>query len=278
VVSLTETNGVNEFDKEIFERRVHRLVERTIDLLKNHGPGLYPGIVVNILGDMVSGGLHPELAKTDDEEVIPSALNCRDVLVWALDQMIEAFGHVYVPCAAGNHGRQTPKPEFKRYVYKSFDWLIYQLLARHYVGDKRIVFDIPDSNEVHYRIFGRRYLAMHGDMMGVKGGDGIIGSLGPIIRGELKVGRQSSVVGRDYETLLIGHWHQTLFLPRVIVNNTLKGFDEYAKNALRAAPSVPSQSLWLEHPKWGKTMQREVFLEDPVSIENAPWVSVFGEK
>lgn len=277
VVSLSETNGVNEFDTEILERRVRRLVTRTIDLLRNHGPGDYPGIVVNLLGDMVSGGLHPELAKTDDEEVIPAALRCRDLLVWSLDQLIAEFGQVYVPCTAGNHGRQTQKPEFKRYVYKSFDWLIYQLLARHFEGDDRIVFDIPDSNEVHYRVFGRRYLAMHGDMMGVKGGDGIIGSLGPIVRGELKVGRQSSVVGRDYDTLLIGHWHQTLFLPRVIVNNTLKGFDEYAKNALRAAPSVPSQSLWLEHPKWGKTMQREVFLEDPVEVENAPWVAVFGD-
>jgi hypothetical protein len=276
VVSITETNGVNEFNRDILERRVHRLVERTIDLLRNHGPGNYPGIVVGLLGDMVSGGLHPELVKTDDEEVIPSVLTVRDLLIWAFDRLLEEFKEIYVPCTAGNHGRQTPKPEFKRYVYKSFDWLIYQLVARHYAGNPRIVFDIPDANEVFFKVFGRRYLAMHGDMMGVKGGDGIIGSLGPIVRGELKVGRQSSVIGRDYDTLIIGHWHQTLFLPRVHVNNTLKGFDEFAKNALRAPPSTPSQSLWLEHPKWGKTMQREVYLEDPNAEMEAPWVSVFG--
>lgn len=164
-VSLSETNDVNEYSKEIFQQRTKRLCERTIDLCINHGPGRYPGIVINILGDMVSGGLHPELKATDDEEVIPAVLTCRDTLISCLDAMIETFGQVYCPCTSGNHGRATHKPEFKRYVYKNFDWLIYQLLARHFAERKEIVFDIPDSNEVYYRVFSTRYLAMHGDMI-----------------------------------------------------------------------------------------------------------------
>lgn len=274
-VSLSETNNVNEYSKEIFLARAQRLVESTIDLCFNHGPGNYPGIVVNILGDMVSGGLHPELQKTDDEEVIPAVLTCRDTLITCLEAMIKAFGQVYCPCTSGNHGRATHKPEFKRYVYKNFDWLIYQLLARHFKDRPEIVLDIPDSNEVYYRVFSTRYLAMHGDMMGAKGGDGIIGSIGPITRGEMKVGRQQSVIGRDYDILLCGHWHQTLWLPRVIVNNTLKGFDEYAQKALRAPPSTPSQSLWFEHPRYGKTMHREIYVEEPEKDATARWVSIF---
>lgn len=277
-VSFSETNGFNEYGIDIFKERAKRLVERTIDLCKNHGPGNYPGAVINILGDMVSGGLHPELQKTDEEEVIPAVLTCRDTLITCLDQMIEAFGQVYCPCTAGNHGRATHKPEFKRYIFKNFDWLIYQLLARHYKGRKEIVFDIPDSNEVYYKIFSRRYLAMHGDMSGARGGDGIIGAVGPITRGEMKVGRQQAVMGREFDVLLVGHWHQTLWLPRVIVNNTLKGWDEYARLSLRAPPSTPSQSLWFEHPKWGKTTHREVFVEEPFEIDDSPWISIFGSE
>lgn len=272
-VSLAETNGVNHFDIAVLERRVRRLVETTIHLCRHHGPGRYPGIVVNLLGDLVSGALHPELMKTDEEEVIPSTLRVRDLLVWAFDRLIEEFGLVYAPCAAGNHGRGTLKPEFKRYVFKSFDWLIYQMLARHYAGNPAIHFDIPDSNEVLYRVYGQRYLALHGDMLGVKGGDGIIGAIGPIMRGEMKVGKQSSAIGRDYDVLLMGHWHQQLWLPRAVVANTLKGFDEYAKNSLRAPPSTPSQPLWFVHPKWGKTAHRDVFLEDPGLPGDAAWVS-----
>lgn len=274
VVSSSETNGRNAFDPRIAEQRVRRLVEVTVSLAREHGPGQYPGIVVNLLGDFVSGGLHPELAKTDAEEVLPTVLRCVDLMIWALGQMAKAFGQVYCPCAAGNHGRATQKPEFKRYVWKNFDWLIYQLLQRHFAGDSRITFDIPDTNEVHYRVYGQRYLAMHGDMLGVKGGDGIIGSLGPIARGETKVGKQAAALGLDYDVLVIGHWHQMLWLPRVIVAGTLKGWDEYAKNALRAPPAPPCQPLWFVHPRRGITSRWEIQLEEPRRKDGGDWVSI----
>ncbi|CAH1666021.1 MULTISPECIES: hypothetical protein [unclassified Chelatococcus] len=272
VVSRDEVGGCNAYNIEIAERRVRRLLDATIDICANHGPKSYPGIVVNLLGDFVSGGLHPELAKTDDEEVIPAALRCRDLLIAGLERMAAIFGKVYVPCTAGNHGRGTPKPEFKRYVYKNFDWLIYQLLQRHFADDPRVQIDIRASNEVHYRVYGQRYLAMHGDMLGVKGGDGIIGSIGPIMRGEVKTRGQATSLGNDYDILLMGHWHQELWLPRAIVANTLKGFDEYAKNALRAPPSEPSQPLWFVHPTRGITSRWAVKVEERKATP-ADWVS-----
>ncbi|OYX81959.1 MAG: hypothetical protein B7Y84_20190, partial [Azorhizobium sp. 32-67-21] len=111
---------------------------------------------------------------------------------------------------------------------------------------------------MRYRIFSQRYLALHGDMLGVKGGDGIIGAIGPIMRGEVKTRGQAASSGRDYDVLLMGHWHQELWLPRAIVANSLKGFDEFAKNALRAPPSEPSQPLWFVHPRRGITSRWSV--------------------
>jgi hypothetical protein len=273
VVSRAETNGLNVYDLETAEARVRRLVEAIIHLCRNHGPGRYPGFVLNLLGDFVSGGLHPELAKTDAEESIPSALRARDLLVWCIETLAAEFGRIYVPCASGNHGRATPKPEHKRYVFKNYDWLIYQLLARHFEGRKDIHFDIPESNEVYYRIYNQRYLAMHGDQLGVKGGDGIIGAIGPIMRGEVKTRGQATSSGRDYDILLMGHWHQELWLPRAIVANSIKGFDEFAKNVLRAPPSEPSQPLWFVHPRRGITSRWSVKVEEPRSAEGAGWVS-----
>lgn len=272
VVSRSETGGVNEFNMEIAEKRIRRLTDAMIDLCSNHGPGNYPGIVINLLGDFCSGGLHPELAKTDEEEIIPSALRVRDLLIAALTRMADVFGKVYAPCAAGNHGRATQKPEFKRYFAKNFDWMIYQLLARHFADDPRIRIDVRPSNEIHYRVFGQRFLAMHGDMLGVKGGDGIIGAIGPIMRGEIKTRGQATSIGNDYDILLIGHWHQPLWLPRAIVNNALKGFDEYAKNALRASPSQPSQSLFFVHPSRGITSRWDVKVDEP-KAPSKEWVS-----
>jgi hypothetical protein len=272
-VDPREVNGINAYNLAICEARVRRLVESTISLSRDHHTGNYPGVVVNLLGDFVSGGLHPELLKTDEEEVIPATLRARDIMVAALSRMADAFGHVYVPCAAGNHGRATQKPEFKRYVYKNFDWFIYQLLVRHFTGDKRLTFDIRPSNDVHYRVYNQRYLALHGDMLGVKGGDGIIGSIGPIMRGEVKKSRQSAVIGSEYDVLLMGHWHQPLNLPRAIVANTLKGWDEYARLQLGAPPTPPSQPLWFVHPSRGRTSYWEVYVDDPPPAASE-WVAV----
>lgn len=272
VVAPAAVDGFNAYGPEIAEERVRRLVESVVRLCRRSGPGVYPGIVVALLGDFISGGLHPELAKTDGEERIPSMLRCRDILVWAIERLAAEFGQVYVPCAAGNHGRETDKPEFKRYVYKNFDWLIYQLLKRAFAGRPDVVIDVPEANEVHFRVFGLRFLGLHGDMMGVKGGDGIIGAIGPIMRGEIKVRGQVSTLGRDYDIALMGHWHQELWLPRAFVNNTLKGFDEYAKNKLRAPPTSPAQSLFFVHPRRGITSRWSVRV-DSGDYSPAPWVS-----
>lgn len=272
VVEPAEVNGVNAYNIEIAERRIRRLYDNTIDICMNHGPGRYPGIVVNVLGDLVSGALHPELAKSDEEGVIPTVLRARDLLVAGLTRMADMFGRVYAPFAFGNHGRMTPKPEYKGYYSKNWDWLIARLVQRHFEGDERVHIDIRQSNEVLYKVYGMRFLAMHGDMMGVKGGDGIIASLGPIARGEVKVRGHSASFGNEYDMLLIGHWHQSLWLPRVTVANTIKGFDEYAKNALRAPVSEPSQPLFFVHPRRGITSRWEVKVDDPKPASKN-WVS-----
>jgi len=271
VVNPKELHGLNEYNSQIMERRARALVEKTIHLCRNHGPGNYSGAVVCLLGDFISGGLHPELLRSDELTQMQAALHVRDVLAWALERMADEFKAIYVPCTSGNHGRNTHKPEYKGTVYTNFDWLIYEMLIRHFAQDKRIKIDNPPTNEVHFRIFGQRYLATHGDMLGVRGGDGIIGSIGPIMRGSLKVGKQASSFGRDFDFLLMGHWHQPLYLPGIIVANSLKGFDEYAAKSLRAPPSVPSQPLVFVNERYGHVSYSEIFLEKPLGETSSAW-------
>lgn len=277
VVHKDQLNGVNEYNPKIMDARVRRLVERTIGLAREHGPGNYPGIVVNLIGDFVSGGLHPELVKTDAEGVLPACMRVRDLLVWGLAALADEFGRVYAPAVCGNHGRKTPKPEFKNYAYENFDWLIYQMVIAAFKDrkDDRVVIDCRPANEVAYRVFNMRFLAMHGDMMGVKGGDGIIGAIGPIMRGEVKVRGWADSVGVGFDHMEIGHYHQSLFLPRLTVANTLKGPCEYSKLALRAPISAPSQPLKFVHPKYGITSRWEIKVDPHHEAEKSAWVSVF---
>lgn len=274
VVNAAEVNYVNEFSTEILQRRVKAVITNAVDIAYNHmTQPEYPGIVVPTLGDMVTGEIHDELAKTNDMELLPLIPVVVDMLVWAYQRLADKFGSVYAPCCSGNHGRTTRRIEMKHFTAKNFDWLIYTLVERALKDDDRITIDNPSSNEPQWNVYGTRYLALHGHDLGVKGGDGIIGALGPIMRGSIKVGQQQAQVGREFDVLILGHWHQYLPLPRVIVSNTLKGYDEFAAKGLRASPSAPSQAMWWTHPKHGITCHWQVFAESTQRKGSEEWLT-----
>lgn len=278
VVRPEEVGGLNKFNSEIHDERVKKLVDRTIDLAYNHmgrAKTVYPGAVIMLGGDFMNGDiLHPEDQNADrtDQQNINELT---DVLAGALDTMAGRFGKLFVPAVVGNHGRASRKPRTKGRVYTSHEWNIYCNLERSFRKSKNIQFLIPGEADAYFRIYGHRYLLTHGDSLGVKGGDGIIGAVGPIMRGTLKVGRSEAQVGRDFDTICMGHWHQALWLPGAIVNNALKGYDEFARLVLRAPISRPSQLLWFTHPEHGITARWEVFLEGqlPGVERSTSWVS-----
>lgn len=274
VVDPTQVNGVNAYNLAIARKRAKTLVERTIDLCMNHMTGAeYPGIVVCLGGDMISGDIHEELAETNEMPSMPTLIDLVGVLQWALPALADRFGRVFVPVVAGNHGRNTHKPRFKNYAHTNFDWLVGTFLAKLLAHDKRIVFQISEGSDVAFSVFGTRHLLTHGNNLGTAGGDGIIGSLGPILRGDFKVRNASGSMGMPYDTIVMGHWHQYLPLRRIIVNGCLKGYDEYARLKLRAPPEPPQQAVWWVHPKHGITFQAPVFVDESKPAATSEWVS-----
>lgn len=272
-VVAAEVGGVNEFDSNIATIRSKRLVDKVIDLSVNHmtSPD-YPGIIVNLAGDLMNGVIHEELRDTNDQYNQPAMLDLQDNLAMHLEALADQFGKVFAPGVVGNHGRETIKPRMKGRVYTSYEWNIYQQLTRYFRNDPRIQFYIPNETDAYYKVYDHKFLLTHGDSLGVAGGDGIIGSMGPITRGAIKVGRSEAQIGRDFNTILMGHWHQYLTLPGIIVNGTLKGYDEFARLALRAPYQRPTQALWFVHPDHGITAHWPIYLEKKQASTNE-WVS-----
>lgn len=269
VVDPEQINGVNKYNLRIAHTRAKRMVERAIDLLKNHmvNPS-YPGIIFPLGGDMVSGDIHDELRESNELATIPTVLDLLEVLCGSIKALADAFGHVHVPCVTGNHGRNTLKIRAKGRVHTSYDWLLYCLLEREFKGDKRITFQVSSGPDVSWSVFGHKFLMTHGDQF--RGGDGLIGCLGPIIRGDHKKRGRNGQIGLEYDTMILGHWHQYISMGRVIVNGSLKGYDEYA-NAGNFGFETPKQALWLNHPKHGITFAMPVVLEDQ-PVKSMKWV------
>lgn len=272
VVNPQEIGGVNEYSIKTAHRRARALVTNAVDLLKRHmvNPN-YPGIVFALGGDMVSGDLHDELSQTNETPIMPAVLDLFGVLITCIRTLADEFGAVFIPCVTGNHGRTTHKMHAKQRVYLNYDWLLYQMLAVHFKEDGRITFQISDGPDQIFRVYQHTYLLTHGDQF--RGGDGMIGALGPIIRGDHKKRSRNGQIGQDYDTLILGHWHQLIQMQRLIVNGSLKGYDEYA-HAGNFGFEAPRQALWITHPQHGITFQMPVNVEPVVSAAVREWVSV----
>lgn len=271
VVDPNQINNVNEYNVAIAQDRARVMIEKTVDLLKNHVAHTdYPGIVFVLGGDMVSGDIHEELMATNSMEIMPTVLDLFGILTWCIETLANEFGNVFIPCVSGNHGRNTHKIRAKGRNFTSFDWLLYQFLNKRFEGDKRVQFHIPDGSDAYYSIYGHKYLLTHGDQF--RGGDGVIGALGPIIRGDHRKRSRNAQIDMEYDTMLLGHWHQLIQLERLIVNGSLKGYDEYAyANNFGFEP--PRQALWLTHPDHGLTFSMPVYVNRKQKNLNKEWIS-----
>jgi len=276
-VDPAQLHGANAFNAEIAEARVRRLLDRVLHLAFHHVKHpRYAGIVVVLGGDFVSGWLHEELFRSDWCAPTTAANWCVSRLHAILARLAAAFGRVHVVAVDGNHGRLTKKPLVKGGATACFDNLIYEALADRLREDARLTWDIPESGDTIVQVAGTRLLVMHGHRLGVKGGDGIIGSLGPITRGAIKTGRAERSIGRDFDVLVLGHYHQSIWQPGagIVVNNSLKGYDEYARNELRAPFSTPSQLLFFCHPRFGPNLPFDIFLEDRMARDPVRFVAL----
>lgn len=270
VVDPAQIGGVNEYSLKTAHDRAKRMINNTIDLLNNHmvNPS-YPGIVFALGGDMITGDIHEELVATNEREVMPTVVDLWGVLAWCIETLADKFGRVFVPCVSGNHGRNTKKIRAKGRNFTSFDWLLYTFLAKRFEGDARVTFYIPDGADALYSVYGHRYLLTHGDQF--RGGDALIGPLGPIVRGDHRKRARNMQINADYDTIVMGHWHQLMQTQKFIVNGSLIGYNEYAYNN-NYGFEPPRQALWITHPERGITFHMPVQVDGKKAATDQPWI------
>lgn len=261
VITAKELDGLNEFNKDVASRRYKRLIQTTLDLCFKHTVNpQYNGIVYLRGGDMVSGEIHEELARTNDLHSIEAVADLVEHEAAGIREMLKAFGLVHVASVPGNHGRTSIKPQAKRYAQTNYDTLIAWMLEREFRGDKRVSFQTPISGDAIFDVHGYKFLLTHGDRIGSRGGQGFIGPAATIARGMKKLTDYYAAMGTLLDYILIGHFHTPLELEYGFCNGSLPGYSEYARD-FRMRPQPPSQWLFHVHPDWGITTRWKVYLE-----------------
>lgn len=260
VVIPSEVDGLNAYNRQIAEMRLNKWTRNVVKMARHYLAGVkYDGCVLLLGGDIFSGDIHEELADTNADTMMGSLLYWSEQLAAAIDLLATEFGKVHVASVVGNHGRTTRKPRMKLRAKTNFDWLLAKVLERHFAKDKRVTFDTPESTDCFTKIYGYGHLMTHGDQ--VSGGGGIGGIYPPIMRLRARKAQRYLATGANFSTLWMGHWHQYLPSPFLVVNGSMKGVDEYAFiNNFGYEP--PQQALAIVTPEHGITIQAPVFCLD----------------
>ena len=260
VVNQQEMEGLNCYNREIAVMRLEKWAQNVVKLSRHYLSGVtYDGVVVILGGDIFTGDIHEELALTNEDTMIGSLLFWSEQVAAAIQLLTDEFKKCYVVSVVGNHGRTTRKPRMKQRVKTNFDYLLAKMVERYFKTDKRITFDIPESADALIKIYEHGHLITHGDQ--VSGGGGIGGIYPPIMRMRARKHQRYMATGRTFQTLWLGHWHQYISTPSMIVNGSLKGADEYSL-IMGFSHEPPQQALAIVTPERNITIQAPVFCLD----------------
>jgi hypothetical protein len=266
VVKKHRVQDLNEYNAEVFARRVKRVVDQVIDRKRRMEAGgvwSIPELVVSCNGDFVSGTIHDAERHMDAPNITMAVYGCGMTLAAAIRDLSAYFAKVTVICTSGNHGRL---PDARKVQSKdptrNWDTLIYLLAETHLASCPNVRFVIPDSYVVSFNIGSKRFVQYHGH--GIKSWNQIPHyGIGRWTRNNQAMRSQT---GEPVDYYLISHFHADSSIPsprgKTYINGSLIGGNEYSVDDLGGC-EPPSQRFFLVSDPVGVTEEVPMYGELP---------------
>lgn len=263
VVKPDEIFDLNAYNRDIAASRVRTWTEKVVTVPRTYTSGIrLEGLVIPATGDLFTGEIHAELKNTNESPLLASCLHWQEPVMAALMLLEKEYPSVVVHAVVGNHGRLSDKPIFKGRVYDNVEWLFWSVI-RDRLADRgsSVIVNVSSSMDLNVPIYGRNHLITHGDQF--KGGTGISGAFAPLSLGSHRKGKRQSIAGMPMQTMVIGHMHQLINIPGVVMGGCLKGYDEYAFGLnLPPDPDGASQAMWITTPERAQAIWAPIYVQD----------------
>lgn len=246
----------NEYSLEIAERRVMRFFEGVIWLVK-HAPAFDVRVLVlAVLGDLITGSIHEENLETAEVPPALATILVRDWLVMGIRRLLTELPaiEVKVPCSWGNHSRTTHHVRPATGYGHSWEWLMYQILAREFEHEPRVQIHASRDRMQYLTVFDYKLAFAHGDQIQYKGGLG--GLTVPAIKMAYRWDKW-----RDVDFYHFGHFHTRIDLGQIAFNGSVIGPSPYGFDK-GLSPEVPQQSFYVLDAKRGKTMSCPIWVAE----------------
>ena len=224
---LTVDNYWNKFDANICRRRLGRMVDQTIFYGRKHKINT---VIVNGLGDYISGLIHLQLRVYAQEDVISQIMDVCEIFAEILTDLSREF-NVEFHSVFGNHARLMPNKK-ENIDLESLERMVPWYLKQRLAGNKRIVIAADKEIDDDFSLFkaGKwQFAAVHGDK----------DKCAAVVK------NLTLMTDRKFHCIITAHKHHFSADEQngciVVSNPSLIGVDEYSKN-LRLTSS-PAQTL-----------------------------------
>lgn len=265
VVTPDEILGLNAFNRSIAERRVRTWAEKVITLPREYMTGIdIKGLIIPSTGDLFTGEIHAELKNTNEARILESLLWWMEPMIALVELLDREYPAVEIDAVPGNHGRMGEKYDHKGRVsdsLESFFWRVLKARLNDRGRTTNTVINVSPSSNMNIEVYGRNYLLDHGYEF--KGGTGISGSFAPLALGSARKNIRQTVADMPMHSMIVGHMHQLINIPGVIMGGTLKGYDEYAFNHnLRPDENGAGQAMWVTSPERAQVLWMPIYVQD----------------
>ena len=257
VVDPVSVAGRNAYNLKIAERRVRKFFQSVRWLTSFYGEShQIRTLVLGLLGDLISGYIHPELMETNETSPVGAVLLLMEWINDGIRHLLESgqLERLIVPCVHGNHGRTTEKRRIKTGADNSFEWLLYCVLKSQWAHDKRVEFVVSRSAHQYVEVYGKTLHFTHGDEVSYGGGVGGIAI--PLLK---RVAAWNSVVPSAVHH--VGHFPQRRDFGDVVVNGSIIGYGEYSL-AVGGKFEPPQQQFYVFDAKRGKGAVAPIWVDD----------------
>ena len=267
-----QMRNLNEYNFDIFNKRMYGWANQ---LLKHasYRRQIAPvdELIIPMLGDMISGDIHEELARSNHMNNMEQMIKGASVIAQALMYLAPHFTKITVPCVVGNHGRMTRKPPMKD-KYMDWDYMLYQWVSTFCKNQENLNFHIPKSFITTFKVHDKVVLIMHGDSISGAGSSGsitgAIAKLRSVFQYRKALQREIEEAMDDdaeieFDSVMIGHFHRIdevdIGTGELHICGTMKGPDEFALQRLHAA-TKPKQLVTYWHPQYGYVGKDVIYL------------------
>lgn len=225
-VRAREVRHLNEYTPDIASARAERFFQSNLIMLQAARSAWNVNqLLLWLGGDLMENFLHEENLSENvlspTEEVILVYETFARGIRFVLDHY--DVERVLIATSNGNHGRNTKKSHAAGAFRSSYEFMVYQLLQKHFADEPRISWQLGIGYENIVDVYGFRIRFHHGDAIKFGGG---VGGIAPALY--RRVHRANSS-GDATQLDVLGHFHALGFMPGAFVNGSLIGYSAFAQ-------------------------------------------------